>query len=344
MIRIAILAVVTALFAQVSAQDAFVLDVSKPVYVYSLPKTELVIEVETEKVTRKPGMFFQYSERYLGTKNVILEESTTYRLKNLRLTTQAVPDEKRTFSITSDKFLRSKKLVVNEKGILCGVNIDAPAMSAEEPVLSLPIERSLSAERILPLGEEYMMAGSMAKLAEGAAKQIYRIREGRMALLTGDLESLPGGTSVQAMLDGQNKAEKELLELFVGSEAVETQVQKIFITPDVPLNNYVLFRISSLRGLVSADDLSGVPYYINVEPAFAEKLGVIDFSKSERLNTVLPASTQITVSDGVNTYLSHKCFMPQFGEIVQLSEKITTSADTKILVDSQTGRLLMVSK
>ena len=39
--------------------------------------------------------------------------------------------------------------------------------------------------------EELLMAGSTAKQAEVAAKQIYRIRESRMNILTGDADNLP---------------------------------------------------------------------------------------------------------------------------------------------------------
>ena len=63
------------------SQTPLIITEGESTIVYSLPKTELCIQVETEKSTLKPGMFYRYSERYLATKNVITEEKTTYRLK-----------------------------------------------------------------------------------------------------------------------------------------------------------------------------------------------------------------------------------------------------------------------
>ena len=38
--------------------------------VYYMPKTELVITLEYDVIKRTPGVFYQYAERYLGTKEV----------------------------------------------------------------------------------------------------------------------------------------------------------------------------------------------------------------------------------------------------------------------------------
>ena len=42
--------------------------------IYSLPKTEFVINATVEIVTEIPGKFYQYSERFLATSDVITAE------------------------------------------------------------------------------------------------------------------------------------------------------------------------------------------------------------------------------------------------------------------------------
>lgn len=323
------------------AQAPLSLSEGESTLVYSLPKTVFCIEVETEKVTQRPGVFYRYSERYLATNKVITEEKTNYRVKSIQVKTRAIPDPARTYAFVPGSG-KAGKLSVNFQGILCGVNVPSEAEKPSSQVASSVLADSPQTNALLPLGEEYMMAGSQAKLAEGAAKQIYRIRESRLGLLTADVDKLPAdGDSFKSMLAGLNKMEAELTELFVGKTTTETQTQTLYLTPSAAISNEVLFRLSALKGLVPADDLSGAPYYISVVPA---TVGVGAKSKSDKneLYYVLPASTQLSIGDGVNTIYSNQYFVPQFGKVVAIPESTFKQANVKVQVDSQTGRLLSV--
>ena len=343
--KIILLSAIFVLALNVSAQVPFSLTEGECAIVYALPKTEICIEVQTEKVTQTPGMFYRYSERYLGTTKVITTEKTVYRLKSLMVKPRAIPDPNRTFKFIQDKNSGSFQLSVNSQGLLCGVNV--PCQPEAKPVENStipPIEKTESPS-LLPLGEEYMMAGSEAKLAEGAAKQIYHIRESRLGLMTADVDKLPAdGASFSAMLEGLNKKESELTELFVGKTTTETQSQQIILTPDSAMTNQVLFRVSALRGLVAADDLGGSPYYINIKPTVTRVVAADSKSKPEvaALYTIFPAATQVTIGDGINTYFSGQFFIPQFGKIVPVSENVFKQKNLKIRIDQQTGRLLEI--
>jgi len=325
------------------AQASSSLFEGESVLVYSLPKTVFCIEVQTEKLTQKPGRFYRYSERYLATNKVVTEEKITYKLNNILVKTQAIADPNRTYSVEPKGNLQSSRLSVNAHGILCGVNVAAepeaaPAKLCNTPKIEDPVQNAL-----LPLGEEYMMAGSEAKLAEGAAKQIYRVRESRMGLLTADTDKLPAdGESLKAMLEGMNKLEKKLTELFIGETTSEILTQTLYLTPTTSVNNDVLFRLSALKGIVASDDLSGVPYYISVIPTEKSAAGSKSKSESGALYTVLPVSTQLSIGDGVNTIYSNQFFVPQFGKTISLPESLFKQAHIKVRVDQQTGRLLSV--
>ena len=326
------------------AQATFSLTEGEAALVYSLPKTEFNIEIETEKTTQKPGVYYRYSERYLATNKVITEEKTTFRLKSITVKTTAHADSTRTYSIIPDKCLQNCHVAVNSKGILCGVNVTCEPEKTSNPAIVFPTKETAK-NQLLPLGEEYMMAGSEAKLAEGVAKQIYRIRERRLSLLTADVDKLPAdGDSFKSMLDGLNKLEHDLTELFAGKTTVETQSQTINLTPLKSLNNQVLFRLSTLKGIVSVDDLSGIPYYINITAATIAVNPADPKAKPEKpaLYCVLPASTQLTISDGNNTLYSAEFFVPQFGKTIPLPESMFRKQGIKLHIDSQTGRLLSI--
>lgn len=336
----------------VSAQVLFSLTDGECAIVYALPKTELCIEVQIEKVTQKPGMFYRYSERYLATDKVITIEKTTCSLKRITVKTRAVADPNRTYKYVcaSEKNSQPIRLSVNAQGLLCGVNVPVVSNSKSSSVVNLPKTDNSPVQSLLPLGEEYMMAGSEAKLAEGAAKQIYRIRESRVGLLTADVEKLPAdGASFASMLDGLNKMERELTELFVGKTDTEAQTQTIYLIPDSARINQVIFRLSALRGIVSSDDLSGTPYYISIYPTIIRSTTPDPKAKKDKvgkeksiLYTILPASTQILIGDGIKNYFSGQFFIPQFGKVISLSEEFLNHKDMKITVDPQTGRLLEI--
>ncbi len=327
------------------SQNTFSLTEGEPALIYSLPKTEFCIEIETEKTVQKPGVFYRYSERYLATNKVITEGKTTYRLKSINVKTRAIADANRTYSFSPSTSLQTSRLSVNSQGILCGVNVVCEPEKTANPTIEIPVKDITKPDALLPLGEEYMMAGSEAKLAEGVAKQIYRVRESRLGLLTADTDKLPAdGESFKTMLDGLNKMERDLTELFVGKATVETQSQTINIIPTAALNNQVLFRLSAFKGIVAADDLSGVPFYINIIPANTTSVPAdpkLKFEKSV-LFYVLPASTQLSIGDGINTLYSDDFLVPQFGKTVPLPESLFKQQHIKVRIDSQTGRLLSI--
>lgn len=322
---------------------------NEPAMIYSLPKSEVCIQVELEKTSRKPGIYYQYSERYLATNQIALEEKTTYRLLSVALSTVSVADAKRTYVIQPSKKSALNQISVNEKGILCGVNVPCkPIETNLEKSAFFKNNEPLTTTSLLPLGEEYMMAGSVAKLAEGAAKQIYRIRESRLSLLTGDLEHMPAdGVSMQAMLDGLNKSEKELTELFIGKTVTTTEKHNIIIPVDSALNEVVAFRLSAYKGLVEVDDLSGNPYFISVKPdKIKTNIANSKAAKNEvqTINTIYPAKTNIELSDGIKLICSIQSEMPQFGVIVPLSTDVFGVSNLKVYIDPSNGRLLCIEK
>ncbi len=345
--RLILISLVLILFQTSSAQAVFSLTEGTPALVYTLPKTELCFEIEVEKTVEKPGVFYLYSQRYLATDRVVLEEKTSYQVRGIRMSTVTVPDLNRRFSIVPVPNSALSHIVVNSQGILCGVNIDVDNQKVEmkKDAYLKSSDAGVMPKHILPLTQEYMMAGSTAKLAEGAAKQIYSIRESRLNLLTGEMDHLPAdGDALKLMLNGLDRQEKELTELFIGSVVTETSFHQVTITPDKNQLDDVLFRLSANRGFVQKDDLSGVPYYFIIKPEKIQIQAPDPKAKPIKigLQTILPAQTMVKVTDGVNAMLEKTLDIPQFGELVPLPESLFKSHKVKVKVDAETGRLLKV--
>ncbi|MFV0390413.1 MAG: DUF4831 family protein [Paludibacteraceae bacterium] len=312
--------------------------------IYALPKTELVITAYIEKVTETPGEFYQYSDRYLAETNVIKAKNTFYRFKNLSVSTRTVPDKERTFSLIPGKKSLASLITVNEQGLLCGINVPSVnvANRIETPKKLAEVEKE---QKLLPLNEEYMLAGSLAKMAEGAAKQIYRIRENRIDLMAGDVEYVPtDGASMKTMIEQMNEQEKRLTELFTGSTIVEEFSQNITYIPTEAVYDQVAFRFSSFEGIVPADDLSGTPFYISVayQPIVVEPTEKKKKVKEE-VFSILPVAAKIQIENNDNEFFNQDLVIPQLGILMPLPLE-TMDKYSKAYVSPETGRLLSVEQ
>ena len=183
------------------------------------------------------GELYQYSERYLGTKQALTESGTTF---TLRLVSVLEPDT--AAKKAGSRFGRSAhETPRNEKN-----RTQTPHLPA--------------------LSEDALLASSTAKKAEIVAKQIYRIREARMAILSGESEHAPAdGKAMELALKGLNRQEEELTSLFLGTTNTTPHVRNIEYTLSDSIGEVVediMFRFSQFTGPVSADDLSGEPVHI----------------------------------------------------------------------------------
>lgn len=303
---------------------------------YSLPYNYIAVEVEYDEVVYTQGPFYQYSERYLGIKDVVLKSETKYELKHITIHTKTIADTAATFLYVAGKG-QSGNIVLTPKGILAAYDTEweAPNHNNNYNDNHNHNSRRIFPE-IMPLQEETMMATSTAKMAEGAAKQIYRIREARMNLLTGDVDNLPSdGKAMQLTLKELDKQEAQLVALFKG-EVIRTKKTKLFyFAPEQACEDTIIARFSQFNGVVEADDLSGEPIYMSVVP----QLRTIEAdpkakpATNAQLRYRLPGQAEVEVTYGEQ--VSTKTLtISQLGTVVALP---LNSMQKHILFDTKTG-------
>lgn len=248
---------------------------------YSLPKTLLVVDAEVTKVTCKAGPYYQYAEKYLGVKDAVTEDKVYYELGKIRLLNQGVPDPDNTYIVEFKAGTVAPYAYLTEDGLLCAINAEYTPEESERHATRRKKGSDAPVTDASVFSEELLMAGSTAKQAEVAAKQIYRIRESRLNILTGEADNLPpDGEAMKLVINQLEEQEKALTNLFTGTLTKETEHYEVEIVPADNLDKEVLFRFSRPLGIVDADDLGGVPVYINLtaierapalEPKEAEK-------------------------------------------------------------------------
>ncbi|MBQ0034192.1 MAG: DUF4831 family protein [Bacteroidales bacterium] len=311
---------------------------SEAAIVYYMPHTDIVVDLEYDEVTLKQGPFYQYSERYLATKNIVMEDGVRYVLKSVTLRTRTTADKERAYSFVP---AAGKKVVLNQKGLLCGIGIDEP--QAEKPAkesAKKPAAKIIENE-FAGLLEEQILASSVSKMAEGTAKQIYHIREARLNWLCGEVENMPAdGKSLEMILAQLDRQEKQLTSLFLGKETHKTLHKRVVLEAK-DYNDEVVVRFSEISGPVEADDLSGEPIYLTATCSRQQYEGDKKSATASQLYYNLPGTIDCTLSDGEKTIQEKTIQVGQFGISVALPAQTAKSAK-KICLDPNTGALISV--
>ena len=252
---------------------------------YSLPITHLKVVVEAEKTVKKAGPYYKYAKKYLGTEDVVTEDSQEWTLKGVDVSTYGVPDEDNQY-LMQFKSGSNVYVMKSDDGLLLSVNaenVEAPkherkGVNAEASVLDDNAYASA-------MSGELLASASTAKRAEIAAQQIYKIRESRTNYATGEADQMPpDGAAMKLVLQQLDAQEKALTALFLGTVQHSTEVKVYDYTPDtLDVKNSVLMRISDTNGMVDSEDLSGEPLYVSMSVVERGKLPVDEKGKEKRL-------------------------------------------------------------
>jgi len=214
---------------------------------YSLPKTQLIVDAEVTKVTCKAGPYYKYAEKYLGVKDAITEDKVYYELGKLSLINKGIPDPDNTYIVEFKSGTVAPYAYLTEEGLLCSINADYTPDESELETIKKNGQGPVKVTDASVFSEELLMAGSTARQAEVAAKQIYRIRESRLNILTGDADNLPpDGEAMKLVIQQLEEQEKALSNLFTGILTKETSHYEVSITPYDNLDKEVLFRFSRM--------------------------------------------------------------------------------------------------
>ena len=312
--------------------------------VYFMPYTEICIDVEYEEITLTKGPFYQYSERYLATKNIITENGVKYQIRSINLRTKTSADRSRSYVFDPGK----KQVSLTREGLLLAIGDELPQAEKttgkkKENASEITSKKSEIENPFAGLLEEQLLASSISKMAEGVAKQIYQIREARINWLTGEVDHMPAdGKSLEMILKQLDRQEKQLTSLFLGKETRKTLHKTISIDPK-EMKDEVVFRFSESQGIVEADDLSGEPYYMT---SVVTK-SAYNAEKNKKKSTEspvfynLPGSISLTLTDGKRCLMEKTFAVGQFGISVALPSATFKEAET-ILFCPKSGALLSI--
>ena len=320
--------------------------------IYSLPQTHLDIEVVATKTTRKAGPYYQYAEKYLGIPGAITQDSEEWALSSVKVTPYGVPDPEEQY-LMQFKPGGNGYIVLDENGLMLAINtepvIDAIVSTAPKQKQESPLDNN---EYAKVYSEELLMSASTAKMAEVAAKQLYRIRESRLNLVTGEVDELPAdGESFKLIIQQLDEQEAALTALFMGTTQTETIVKHFDYIPVEEVTNDIVFRISDLYGIVKPENLSGAPVYLSLKITEEGELPIDNKGNIKKMpkNAVayaIPGKAEVILSDGKKTLFKENLPIAQFGVVFGLDPSIFTDkkAPSCATFYPQTGAIRQIGK
>lgn len=315
---------------------------------YYLPRTAMRVVIRAEKKVVTPGEFHMYAFKYMRLQDIPVQSTTTWTVKDIQVLPYGVPDKEKAYSIKLKSRTVAPFVSLSKEGLILGINTEG---EKEETIPAVPKARILEhaithSEVRRYMNREMLQAGSTAKMAELAAREIYDIRESRDALVRGEADNTPkDGAQLKLMLDNLDAQQRALLSLFSGTTEISEVYYAMDVIPTAETNKMILFRFSKWMGLVDADDMSGVPFYMSIGrmgdlPPRSEDAAV-EQKKGKMQKAVyynMPARTKVKIFDAGNVWTETEIPMAQLGYTEILSNVLfDKTASTRVSFYQSTG-------
>ena len=320
--------------------------------VYTLPKTQIELEIKANKVNYKPGEFSKYADRYLRMPNVSTEPEVYWELTSVKVKSVGVPNSEATYFVKLKDKTVAPLMELTEDGLVKSINVPYSGNTAKKAATTAPAAQRKANPREF-LTEEILMASSTAKMAELVAKEIYNIRESKNALLRGQADNMPSdGAQLKIMLDNLNLQEDAMTKMFSGIRDKEEKTFTVRLTPDKEFENEVAFRFSKKLGVVANNDLAGSPFYISLKDLKTVKMPPVDENDKKKKKDLegvaynVPGQALVTLTDDSRKKLYEgELPVTQFGVIEYLAPVLFNKNSTiKVYFDPNTGGLLKVDR
>ena len=303
---------------------------------YSLPMTTVTLEVEAVQETFYAGPYAKYAEKYLGIKPRVKDE-TTVQLSQIRMTPYVEADQSCRYSLYLKKgTLNPSVFTLSSAGLVTF----ADAKFADQTVWRFPVktdgdfsgkgvssnltseattlyrnEKKESAYNRVSVQQNMVVEKTLEQKAAETAATILELRRQRLQIVTGDTDATYSGEAMGAAIGELARLEQEYMTLFVGYSEFQTQQMRFDVVPEAGRENqmYIAFRISDKNGLVPADDMTGRPVVMEIQPQAFEQVGV-KAQKAEVVHYRIPAICTVKIKNGADLLLQSRVPVYQLGQ------------------------------
>ena len=311
--------------------------------IYSLPQTSVRITVKASLSRFTAGPYAAYSEKYLGV-SADRSSKSTCTIEEVELVPLIEADQSLSVALNIGT---SKNANANFLNFCTQGLIIAPGYFSSETApmrFPSPVQPSFN-EAVAHLGTQttqlyksitnedgevekvavpqtQTVAKTVEKKAEETAQLIFRLREKKIDILTGDTDANYSGEALGSAVEKMISLEKEYTSLFTGKTTSATQTASFEIVPKAKNSkqSYVVFRISDTQGLLPADNMSGRPVYLELtvtDGKIAPDVTAEEMAASKgKVAYRIPLVVTARLLDGQNVLGQTRIPVYQFGKLV----------------------------
>lgn len=343
---------------QLAAEQAFTEGIA-----YALPRNGLIVSVEVQSESFKPGPYAQFAKKHLGIDGVKSTESVIWRMTGMDVTQFSEPDPDAIFKI-ADSYPVAVSILPN--GVIYGINTkgNVPGIQVIGSSYFVSPDKKafdftdLSSDDFYDLnidqatGRETMVQKSLEEKAREAADYIMRLRKKRSYKIISPSDMVPeDGKGYEVFVNEARRLEEAYTALFTGKTAIEKHTFSfIFIPGEANVRNEVIFRFSEDKGVLPKTDLSGKPVFLALtkeQEAFntISKLKNSDNPKAGKngLYYRIPCGASVSITDGINTLYAGRTVITQFGSIAPVPQNLH-DGEYQIIYNTETGTIKSISK
>lgn len=323
--------------------------------VYTLPATAFDITVETRHTIRKPGEFRNYAGQYLNLSDVIRDESCQVVIESVNINMRGIPDPSNRW-IAQFKTGSTPTMTLTHNEVPLSINCDAvsapaaPLLPVAQKANPTPLEGDAARQAVT---EEMSRANTPGKKAQLAARRIFELREQRNDIISGNAENTPpDGRAMELTLASLAAQENALTAMFAGTTQTFTNVRTFTFVPDSnAVSSMLLTRISPLDGFTAAEDLSGIPLYLDYEPLSDGKFPVNEKGEPKKFPKggvayTIPGTGKITLNFQGNVIADCTADIAQNGIVFGLDPAMFTDkkAPAYVIFSPTTGAVIKLGE
>ena len=256
-------------------------------FYYQMPTTAIKVEVTVTKVREIKGYYADHAEKLLGLTNIISDNRTFYKLKEVRIETKRVPDPKLAFAVEpSSHQLKEQvyaKALLKQQNTQNEVfeetyNTSATAIpdffrnyanvsytETEDNFVETKIINGVVTQ--VPANRTRLVNKTADQKVQEAADRITQIRKDRNSLIAGEQEVPYSKEALELMISQLNQSENDYLDLFRGIALEDELHYTFYVIPEKDDSTLPLFNLDQNMGFTTVTSAADANYSLRLSNA-----------------------------------------------------------------------------
>ena len=327
-------------------------------YYYHLPRNIIRVAFTIEKNQEVKGKYSAFTRELLDTDDYIKENTTSFKIKGVNISTLTEADPNYVFFISADEKNKDNlniNLELTSDGIIQSFgykNHDIENSNVYSFSDEREFEDKLKEYNFIPIrddeDEEEVEEGvsetkaSEKDIAIAIVDEIKNLRVAYFDLITG-YQEVNYGNTINYMVEQIKYLENEYLSLFLGKKNSHTFTKTFYIIPEEGKNVITLCKFSDTEGFnQKVGELIKINFTDTSISNNVTKLSKDDIENMTYNNKIFyrnPANVTLQVTSGEDKILEERVKISQFGNVI-----LVPINKMKLTFDTNTGQILSIIK